>query len=61
MNSKQQGLSPRPVASDPADAPDEADYPAKTTTGRQDFVFGIKLFGIAALVVLAFWWLNRIV
>jgi hypothetical protein len=45
----------------PPAAQDEVDYPTKTTTGRQDLVFAVKLFGIAGLVVLAFWWLNRIV
>jgi hypothetical protein len=37
----------------------EAEHPKKTTTGRQDLVFAVKLFGIAGLVVLAFWFMNR--
>lgn len=62
MPAKQQKTSPRRGDADTSPAAhDEADYSAKTTTGRQDFVFAVKLFGIAGLVVLAFWWLNRIV
>jgi hypothetical protein len=62
MPAKQRKISPGPVEIHaPPAAQDEVDYPTKTTTGRQDFVFAVKLFGIAALVVLAFWWLNRIV
>jgi hypothetical protein len=49
-----------PVGGDnPPAQQDEVDYPK--TTPRQDFVFAVKLFGIAGLVVLAFWWMNRMV
>jgi hypothetical protein len=60
MPAKQQKTTPGGGGDDlPAAEHDDTDYPK--TTGRQDFVFAVKLFGIAGLIVLTIWWLNRIV
>jgi hypothetical protein len=62
MRTKQQNASPGPGETPTSPAAEaEEGQPRKTTTSRQDFVFAVKLFVIAGLVVLAFWWLNRIV
>jgi hypothetical protein len=62
MPTKQQVVSPRRAQEMPAAETEvEAEIPKKTTTGRQDFVFAVKLFGIAGLVVLVFWLMNRMV
>jgi hypothetical protein len=61
MSSKKQDRSPRPAGNQSAEPLDEEEQPTKTTTPRQDFIFAVKFFGIAALVVFAFWWLDRFV
>lgn len=61
MNSKKQVPPATRGANKPAEEPDDEEQPTKTTTPRQDFVFAVKFFGIAALVVFAFWWLDHYV